>query len=112
MRRTLLGLLALGLMAAIPLGMQSVAAQGAAPAASGVPTAPGVSAAPTAQKKAVSKSKATTKSTAAKSGAAKAKGAVLVPLSERERAEQMLSRFTFGARPGDVDRVLAMGAEN
>ncbi len=31
--------------------------------------------------------------------------------SERERAEQMLDRFTFGARPGDVDRVLELGAD-
>ncbi len=35
----------------------------------------------------------------------------LVPLTERERAQQILDRFTFGPRPGDVDRVLAMGAD-
>jgi uncharacterized protein (DUF1800 family) len=50
-----------------------------------------------------------------KAGAAKPKAAVkvdaLVPLSERERAVQMLDRFTFGPRPGDVDRVLAMGVD-
>ena len=40
---------------------------------------------------------------------APAKAAPLVPLTERERALQMLDRFTFGPRPGDVDRVLAMG---
>ena len=34
-----------------------------------------------------------------------------VPLSARERAEQMLNRFSFGARPGEVDRVAAMGAD-
>jgi uncharacterized protein (DUF1800 family) len=59
------------------------------------------------------------KQNAAKAGAAKAaaakapvvKAAALVPLSERERAVQLLDRFTFGARPGDVDRVLAMGAD-
>ncbi len=34
-----------------------------------------------------------------------------LPLAPRERAQQMLSRFTFGARPGDVDRVAAMGAD-
>jgi uncharacterized protein (DUF1800 family) len=40
-----------------------------------------------------------------------AKAAPLVPLSDRERAVQILDRFTFGARPGDVDRVLAMGVD-
>jgi uncharacterized protein (DUF1800 family) len=38
-----------------------------------------------------------------------AKAAPLVPLTERERALQMLDRFTFGARPGDLDVVLAQG---
>ena len=52
---------------------------------------------------------AATKSPNAKIAAPKAE--VLVPLSERERAEQILNRFTFGARPGDVDRVLAMGVD-
>ena len=33
------------------------------------------------------------------------------PLDQRERAVQLLDRFTFGARPGDVDHVLAMGAD-
>ncbi len=37
--------------------------------------------------------------------------APLIPLTERERAVQMLDRFTFGARPGDVERVLATGPE-
>jgi uncharacterized protein (DUF1800 family) len=40
-----------------------------------------------------------------------AKAAALVPLTERERAVQLLDRFTFGARPGDVDRVMAMGVD-
>jgi uncharacterized protein (DUF1800 family) len=40
------------------------------------------------------------------------KAAALVPLTERERAVQLLDRFTFGARPGDVDRVMAMGTQN
>jgi uncharacterized protein (DUF1800 family) len=40
-----------------------------------------------------------------------AKAAPLVPLNERERAQQVLDRFTFGARPGDVDRVVAMGVD-
>jgi uncharacterized protein (DUF1800 family) len=33
------------------------------------------------------------------------------PLSERERVVQMLDRFTFGARPGDVDHVMAIGGD-
>ncbi|MDQ6813031.1 MAG: DUF1800 domain-containing protein [Bacteroidota bacterium] len=32
-------------------------------------------------------------------------------LSEREAAAHLLSRFTYGARPGDVDEVLSMGIE-
>jgi uncharacterized protein (DUF1800 family) len=35
----------------------------------------------------------------------------LIPLTERQRAVQMLDRFTFGPRPGDVDAVMAMGVE-
>ena len=34
-----------------------------------------------------------------------------VPLLPRERALQMLNRFTFGPRPGDLEQVLAMGPE-
>jgi uncharacterized protein (DUF1800 family) len=34
-----------------------------------------------------------------------------LPLSPRERAVQMLNRFTFGPRPGDIERVLAMGPD-
>ncbi|HEV2499737.1 MAG TPA: DUF1800 domain-containing protein [Terriglobia bacterium] len=34
------------------------------------------------------------------------------PLSQRQKAELLLSRITFGARPGDVDRVLQMGLNN
>jgi uncharacterized protein (DUF1800 family) len=41
-----------------------------------------------------------------------AKAAAVVALTERERAVQILDRFTFGARPGDVDRVMAMGTQN
>jgi uncharacterized protein (DUF1800 family) len=58
---------------------------------------------------------------AAKTFAAKGKAAVpkpdvpraapLTPLSERERAVQMLGRFTFGQRPGDVDHLMAMGVD-
>ena len=31
------------------------------------------------------------------------------PLTEEERAEQALNRLTFGPRPGDLERVQAMG---
>jgi uncharacterized protein (DUF1800 family) len=40
-----------------------------------------------------------------------AKPAVLTPLSQRERVQQLLDRFTFGPRPGEVDQVLAMGSD-
>jgi len=33
------------------------------------------------------------------------------PLTERERAVHLLSRFAYGARPGEIDRVLAMGVD-
>ncbi len=39
------------------------------------------------------------------------KAAPAVPLNERERALQMLDRFTFGPRSGDVDHVAAIGPE-
>jgi uncharacterized protein (DUF1800 family) len=55
------------------------------------------------------KSPAVKPKTAAK--APDAKAAALVPLTERERALQVLDRFTFGPRPGDVDRVMAMGVD-
>src|SRR5580698_1756471 len=42
---------------------------------------------------------------------AAAKPAVLAPLTPRERAQQLLNRFTFGARPGDVEQVLAVTPE-
>ncbi|SNS74527.1 Protein of unknown function [Granulicella rosea] len=34
------------------------------------------------------------------------------PLDQRERAVQLLNRFTFGARPGDVEAVLASGTDH
>ncbi len=37
------------------------------------------------------------------------KEAPLAPLDEREHAMQMLNRFTFGARPGELERVQSMG---
>jgi uncharacterized protein (DUF1800 family) len=36
----------------------------------------------------------------------------LTPLTQRERVVQLLDRFTFGPRPGEVDRVLAQGEDN
>lgn len=33
------------------------------------------------------------------------------PLNERQRAIQALNRLTFGPRPGDIDRVLAVGVD-
>jgi uncharacterized protein (DUF1800 family) len=42
---------------------------------------------------------------------AAAKPVALTPLTPRERVVQLLDRFTFGPRPGDVDRVLALGAD-
>jgi len=35
----------------------------------------------------------------------------LPPLTDQERAIQMLSRFTFGPRPGDVEAVMKMGPD-
>jgi uncharacterized protein (DUF1800 family) len=40
-----------------------------------------------------------------------AKAAALTPLTPRERVVQLLDRFTFGPRPGEVDRVLAQGSD-
>src|SRR3954468_1360924 len=36
-------------------------------------------------------------------------GPALQPLSQSERVTHVLSRLTFGARPGDAERVAAMG---
>jgi uncharacterized protein (DUF1800 family) len=35
-----------------------------------------------------------------------------VPLTGREKATQLLNRFTFGPRPGDMDAVMKPGAQN
>ena len=40
-----------------------------------------------------------------------AKSAPLVPLNPQERAQQLLNRFTFGPRPGDLEHVLAITPE-
>jgi uncharacterized protein (DUF1800 family) len=66
--------------------------------------------APDARQKAAAKTFAA-KSKAATPRSATSKAAPEVPLNERERALQVLDRFTFGPRPGDVDRVLAMGVD-
>jgi uncharacterized protein (DUF1800 family) len=42
---------------------------------------------------------------------AAAKPAPLVPLTKQEQAQQLLNRFTFGARPGDLEQVLALTPE-
>jgi len=34
-----------------------------------------------------------------------------IPLTQRERAQQLLNRFTFGPRPGEVEQVLAITPE-
>lgn len=39
------------------------------------------------------------------------KNALMTPLSERERTLQLLDRFTFGARPGELEKVLAQGVD-
>jgi uncharacterized protein (DUF1800 family) len=54
-----------------------------------------------AQKKATPKPKAL----------AAAKPAPLIPLNPQERAQQLLNRFTFGPRPGDLEQVLAITPE-
>lgn len=52
-----------------------------------------------------------TKTSKPKHPASAAEPAALTPLTERERAIQFLDRFTFGPRPGDIDRVLATGPD-
>ena len=48
------------------------------------------------------------KPTAKPKPSAAAKPAPLPPLTEQERAQQLLNRFTFGPRPGDLEQVLAI----
>jgi uncharacterized protein (DUF1800 family) len=52
-----------------------------------------------------------TKPAAVKAQPAAKPAETLAPLTQRDRALQLLDRFTFGPRPGDVDRVLAMGVD-
>jgi uncharacterized protein (DUF1800 family) len=40
-----------------------------------------------------------------------AKPSPLLPLTDQERAQQLLNRFTFGPRPGDLEHVLALTPE-
>src|SRR3984957_7350621 len=51
------------------------------------------------------------KSTARPKPPAAAKPVPLVPLTQQERAQQLLNRFTFGPRPGDLEQVLALTPE-
>ncbi|WP_353070850.1 DUF1800 domain-containing protein [Tunturiibacter gelidiferens] len=39
------------------------------------------------------------------------KSAPLIPLTQQERAQQFLNRFTFGPRPGDLEKVIALTPE-
>jgi uncharacterized protein (DUF1800 family) len=48
------------------------------------------------------------KSTAKPKPPAAAKPVPLIPLTQQERAQQLLNRFTFGPRPGDLEQVLAL----
>jgi uncharacterized protein (DUF1800 family) len=50
-------------------------------------------------------------SRAGKSKPVSPKSPALVPLTQRERAIQVLNRFTFGPRPGDVERILSTGVD-
>ena len=40
------------------------------------------------------------------------RASALTPLTPRERVEQLLDRFTYGPRPGEIDRVVAEGGVN
>jgi uncharacterized protein (DUF1800 family) len=48
------------------------------------------------------------KTTAKPKPPAATKPAPLPPLTEQEKAQQLLNRFTFGPRPGDLEQVLAL----
>src|SRR5579859_2025396 len=65
---------------------------------------------PKTRQKAAAKA-STAKGKAAAPEAVMPKAESLAPLSERDRAVQMLDRFTFGARPGDVDHVMSIGVD-
>src|SRR5277367_6786545 len=51
------------------------------------------------------------KSTAKPKPPAAAKPVPIIPLTQQERAQQLLNRFTFAPRPGDLEQVLALTPE-
>ncbi len=51
------------------------------------------------------------KSTAKPKPPAAAKPVPIIPLTQQERAQQLLNRFTFGPRPGDLEQVFALTPE-
>lgn len=59
----------------------------------------------------VSRRQLTTAKTFSKATHPSAQASHLMPLSSQERAQQMLNRFTFGARPGDLQQIMAVGSE-
>jgi uncharacterized protein (DUF1800 family) len=68
-------------------------------------------AAPPAAKTFVTKGKKGKPAAGVMAKAKVAKQGPLVPLNDRQKAQQMLNRFTFGARPGDVEKVMAEGPQ-
>ena len=58
-----------------------------------------------------SKAAAKTSKTAKPKLSPPTKSVPLALLTQREKALQLLDRFTFGPRPGDVERVLALTPE-
>jgi uncharacterized protein (DUF1800 family) len=70
---------------------------------------------PTAAQQAAAKTfaakAAETKNQTRKMPPASTKTVVLTPLTPREKVAQLLDRFTFGPRPGQVDQVLSQGAD-
>jgi uncharacterized protein (DUF1800 family) len=96
MRRIPVVALALICIAATPLLAQGAPEQSGAPAEPIVPQKP---------------AKASATKPAAPKPQPAAKPEPLLPLTDRERALQILDRFTFGPRPGDVDHVLAIGVD-
>jgi uncharacterized protein (DUF1800 family) len=48
----------------------------------------------------------------AQTAASKTRAAAEAPFTEREKAAQLLNRFTFGPRPGDIDMVIKAGPQN
>ncbi|HEY0309193.1 MAG TPA: DUF1800 family protein, partial [Acidobacteriaceae bacterium] len=88
------------------MNQMSPAAEGGAPAMQGDDGA-----APAMQQPASPATKAAAQKLAERAKAAPSR-VNDAPLNATERAQQMLNRFTFGARPGEVEKVTAMGAQN